>query len=573
MRRASSRLAGAVVLLTLVLLPFAPIVARAATIVIVNSDSPGEGFNDPTPVAPVGGNNGVTLGQQRQNVFQAAANIWGNILSSAVTIRVAAQFNPLACDSLSAILGSAGASSLVRNFANAEYVNTWYPVALASRLAGTDQSPASDDINAQFSSALDGGTCLRGKTWYYGLDGLEPANKIELLPVVLHELGHGLGFAQYANTSTGTLFSGGVDIYQRFLFDNSTGLHWNQMNDTQRATSAINTGHLVWDGPAVVAMAPNFLGPRSEVRVTAPAGISGLKVFGTASFGPAVNAGTISGQVVLAVDGVAPTSDGCSALTNAGAMAGKIALIDRGACAFVQKTANAQAAGAIAVVIANNVAGSPPEMGGTDPSITIPTVSISQADGQAIKANLGSGVFMTMGLNPLFLAGADDNGRVLVYTPNPVEPGSTVSHWDVSAEPSLLMEPFITDGLSSSVDLTKFAFEDIGWFQPRVTGITPTPDPGPVTLRASFPNPFTITTRIGFDLPQAGHAEIVIFDIAGRQVKHLVSADMPAGNHGVTWDGSDDAGQKVPPGVFFYRLTAPGYTASKRMVRVSTVAG
>jgi len=58
----------------------------AATFVINNLDGPGEGFNDPTPVAPVGGNNGTTLGQQRLNLFEKAAAIWGAAIESAVPV-------------------------------------------------------------------------------------------------------------------------------------------------------------------------------------------------------------------------------------------------------------------------------------------------------------------------------------------------------------------------------------------------------------------------------------------------------------------------------------------------------
>ena len=63
-------------------------VARATTITILNNDGAGEGFNDPTVVAPVGGNPGTTRGQQRLKVFQQAATIWGALLPSAVTIKV-----------------------------------------------------------------------------------------------------------------------------------------------------------------------------------------------------------------------------------------------------------------------------------------------------------------------------------------------------------------------------------------------------------------------------------------------------------------------------------------------------
>jgi hypothetical protein len=58
----------------------------SANIVIQNSDPAGVGFNDPTPATPVGGNNGTTLGQQRLNAFQYAANLWGATLTSGPTI-------------------------------------------------------------------------------------------------------------------------------------------------------------------------------------------------------------------------------------------------------------------------------------------------------------------------------------------------------------------------------------------------------------------------------------------------------------------------------------------------------
>ena len=87
----------------------------AATIVIVNNDPAGVGFNDPTVVAPVGGNTGTTLGQQRLIAFQAAADEWGATLSSVPPIRIRAQWTALTCNSTSAVLGSAGATEVFRD--------------------------------------------------------------------------------------------------------------------------------------------------------------------------------------------------------------------------------------------------------------------------------------------------------------------------------------------------------------------------------------------------------------------------------------------------------------------------
>ena len=92
----------------------------AANLVIVVTDPPGQGLNDPTPAAPVGGNTGTTLGAQRLIVFQEAARIWGGLIPSNVTIQVAVSFpTSLTCTTNSAVLGRAGASQIFAAFPNA----------------------------------------------------------------------------------------------------------------------------------------------------------------------------------------------------------------------------------------------------------------------------------------------------------------------------------------------------------------------------------------------------------------------------------------------------------------------
>jgi len=160
MRRPST-LVAALLLGALIAAP-----AGAATIVIQNTDPAGVGFNDPTPAAPVGGNPGTTIGQQRLNCFNQAASIWGALLPSAVTIVIAAQFSPLTCNSNSAVLGSCGPHSVVRDFIGAEVAATWYHVALANKLSGTDQIPGTQDMDASFNatSAIPGASTARSST-------------------------------------------------------------------------------------------------------------------------------------------------------------------------------------------------------------------------------------------------------------------------------------------------------------------------------------------------------------------------------------------------------------------------
>ena len=132
-----------------------------------------------------------------------------------------------------------------------------------------------------------------------------------------------------------------------------------------------------------------------------------------------------------------------------------------------------QNAGAIGVIIANNAPGSAPGLGGADPTVTIPAISVSQADGVTLKTALqrrsrtSSGVIASLGVNGSQYAGADLFGRALLYTPNPVVGGSSVSHYDTLAFPNLLMEPAINGDLTHAVtlpgDLTFPLFLDIGW--------------------------------------------------------------------------------------------------------------
>ncbi len=465
------------VLLLWLLAVMAPSAYAAATITIVNVNGPGVGFNDPTPAAPVGGNTGTTVGQQRLIAFQFAASIWGATLTDSVEIKIQSAFNPLPCTSSSGVLGSAGPIQIVSDFPGAAFPRTWYAVALANKLAGTDLIPgpsgtSADDIGAQFNSSLggtnpDGTPCLTGVHWYYGLDN-NHGTDIDLVTVLLHEFAHGLGFLSLVDETKGTQIKNRTDIYSRQILDNTLGLTWNSMNPHQRKQSAINTRNVVFDGARVTANVAGVLQQGTPLlTVTSPPLIAGNYQVGTASaFGPPLTAAGVTGTVVAGIDAGPVTTDGCSALTNG--VVGKLVLLDRGNCTFVTKVSNAQAAGALGVIIVDNILETPPpSMGGSSSSIIIPSVMISQNDGATIRTQLSGGVVATMGLDLSIRAGADANGRALLWTPNPVQPGSSISHFDQIAFPDQLMEPNINSDLTHSVtppqDLTFILLEDLGW--------------------------------------------------------------------------------------------------------------
>src|SRR5688572_19836048 len=367
----------------------------SANIVIQNGDPAGIGFNDPTPAAPVGGNSGTTLGQQRLNAFQHAANLWGATLNSGPTINVRATWEELTCDASSGVLGSAGSFGIWRNFPGAPVANTWYSSALANALSGSDLDSANAEIRARFNIRIGTAGCLESRQWYLGLDTNHGSN-INLVTVLLHEFSHGLGFQTFTDKSTGAMVQGYASVYDRFLHDNTAGKTWTQMNDSERVASAINTGNLVWSGPRVIADAT------------------------------------------------------------------------------------------------------------------------------------------------LLTAGKDSGGRPLLYSPNPLASGSSVSHWERSHAPNQLMEPSISTSLTHNVvapyDLTAALFADIGWSTNAVPPPPPPPTPTPTPIPTPTPTPTPVPDTVQF-----GASNFVVQEgIGSVQVTVQRSSTSTAAT--VYYETSDNAG-------------------------------
>jgi len=255
--------------------------AQAATVLVNNTNAAGEGFNDPTPVAPVAGNPATTLGAQRLAAFQAAANEWGAMLVSPVTIVVDARMTSLSCSQNSATLGSAGPTgNISRDFPGAPVAATWFPQALVNSIVGYDIDTGDADVSANFNQDIGTPGCLESLGWSYVIGTDAPAGTLPFTDTVIHEIGHGLGFLSFVSTSTGALLGGYSDHYTRFLMDETpTPTLWTALNDSGRAASARDTGQLTWSGPEIANVA-GFLSTgrhasSGRVRMYAPANLSG----------------------------------------------------------------------------------------------------------------------------------------------------------------------------------------------------------------------------------------------------------------------------------------------------------
>ena len=172
----------------------------------------------------------------------------------------------------------------------------------------------------------------------------------------------------------------------------------------------------------------------------------------------------------------------------------------------------------------------------------------------------------------------DMNGDCIV---NPVDFGY-FAPWYGSSAPGRWVADFNCDGAVDPVDFGFFGdhfghecgsvrtlpmppeflarLETGDWSDAAIDGFSASPN---------TPNPFNPITHISYEVPVDGaHVSIVVFDLAGRQIKALVDGDKPAGEHQTTWDGTNEFGQEVPSGVYFYRVEAPGFSDKRKMVLV-----
>lgn len=196
---------------------------------------------------------------QAEEAFQYAIDIWSRVLILSVPIEIDAVWEPLLITPIGAVLGSAGPQRF------AATSSTVFPIALVNQLIGADFAPTTSDISASFNSAFT--------DWYFGLDGCPPANQIDFVTTVLHEVGHGLGFFSLSGRNNNlcpigsyevglnTLGFSGFYIFDQFLNNSNPPVGFvNQLSanapgcyTVAQAEAYFTNGALTFNGPETMA--------------------------------------------------------------------------------------------------------------------------------------------------------------------------------------------------------------------------------------------------------------------------------------------------------------------------------
>lgn len=281
--------------------------------------------------------------------------------------------------------------------------------------------------------------------------------------------------------------------------------------------------------PAVLSVAASQTPDLLAVTIESPATIAGTIPAAEADFTRTlVDSGPLTGLVVYA-----QPPDGCGPLANAGAVGGRVALIDRGECTFSDKLTQASSAGAMAaVVVDDEEAELPIVMGGAE-QVDIPGVFIRKVDGELIKSELGQGVVVTLdgsavyqGLGSEMVAEFSSRGPSAVDTklkPEVSAPGQSVD----SARVGTGHESRRAHGTSVATPMVAGAAALLR--QAR-------PDWGPIDIKAAVMNtavPLEDNQGQGFPISMAGAGRIDVAAAVDTEV--TVGVDIADGSVGVSF--------------------------------------
>jgi hypothetical protein len=433
----------------------------------------GTGFMDATPVSPVGGNPGKTLGEQRRLALSYALGLWEARLDSQVPIVLKMTFDSLGCQGTAVELGGTRPTAAFTNLNALGATNAsptlFYVSALADSLVGSDLRPGEPDIQMEFNADIDTSCKDQFGGFYYGFDG-KPEEASDFVEVILHEFAHGIGITSLWNPRTGEwIMSSGVDSYSANIRDLDLNKAWPDITTAERVQSATNVRHLVWDGREAGRLVPDTFAVGEPSLLLEPQ-VSGYSGFvADSNFGKSVVGSPVTASLVL--------ESTCSVSSSS---SGRLVfLLPDSNCKMSDRVKSAVNAGVAGLLLQSpmdfDAPAMPWDVSGQIPMVPFPVSSVSASDANDIVAAARSAdLRATIGANAMRRSGADDKQRPLLFASQPYSAGSSVSHLEELVRPNQLMEPVATTP-THDIAFTVAMLRDVGWSANCGNG---TKDPG-----------------------------------------------------------------------------------------------
>lgn len=202
--------------------------------VIEYGDPPGSGFHDPV------------LGEARRTAFEYAVHRFEQTLAGTVPVVVHAEMTSLGGSGGSALLASAGPSTIHRDFPGAPTTGVFYPAALANQLTGFDLDDGRfPEMHITFNGDIDDNRVLGSVRWHYGTDAA-PGMNIDFATIAMHELGHGLGFSNSFFVDVGRFFADAPSAFDLHIERPPFG-SFPELREAERRSAAVSNS-LLWNG-------------------------------------------------------------------------------------------------------------------------------------------------------------------------------------------------------------------------------------------------------------------------------------------------------------------------------------
>lgn len=463
--------------------------------------------------------------QQAIEAFEYALRIWESHLDSTVPIRIRANWVAQEGNTL----GSAGPTQIFQ-LTGAE-PDTWYTIAQASAMTGQDlvqEFNLTHDININMNCNF--------ANWYYGLDANTPAGQIDFVTVVLHEVGHGIGFIGSMSVNQGTLTGeygfGNANlpiIYDRFTEDGDgtplldAASYGNPSSALYQALTG-QRGGVFFSGADAVGV--NAAQP---VRLFAPSSWSAGSSYShldQATFTQTENA-LMRPQVENAFAIHSPGPVFCGMLSDWGWPLGAGCLELVGAEALIAVSERDLDFGVTNV-------GSPVER----------TFEISNDESAEDPLNYGIQIESE---NFSITPAAAESGSL--------DPGQTITI-------TVRYNPARDRIHTSSLTLAHNAINESSPLNITLGGEALQRDEI-ARLEDNFPNPFNPSTTIPYVLPQTSNVHIQLFNMSGQLVRTLVNEQQAEGRYALEVDVSD-----LSSGVYIYRMIVDDFADSKKMMLV-----